>query len=176
MSEPRPEVSVGQSIPAANLWVKTAERPSPLSTGEIFAGQRVVLFAVPAAFSPACSDVHLPGYLALADDLRDAGADRIACVAVNDAWTMAAWAKSLSVGEHILMLADANRELTAALGMEIDLARFGDGVRSRRYAAIVDDGVVSWLAVERGPGVNVSGAEQALAALASLGPRAPAAG
>lgn len=161
-------IQVGDRLPEVTLWTMTPGGPQPLATCELFGGRRVVLVAVPAAFSPACSDVHVPGYLHLADELRAAGAERIVCVAVNDAWTMGAWGKALGVGEQLVMAADMNRDFTRALGMEIDLARFGDGLRSKRYAAILDDGVVRWLAVEPGPGVNVSGAEAALGALAAL--------
>lgn len=161
-------IEPGGRVPDTTLWIRTPDGTKALTTAEIFAGKRVVLFAVPAAFSPSCSDVHLPGYLARADELRAAGAETIACLSVNDGWTMGAWGKVAGVRNEILMLGDQNRDFTSGMDLEIDLTDFGDGIRSRRYAAVVDDGVVRWLAVEPGPGVHVSGADAALAALRSL--------
>jgi peroxiredoxin len=138
-----------------------------ISTAELCAGKRAVIFGVPGAFTPTCSDDHLPGFVARAADLRAAGADVIACVSVNDAFVMAAWGTSRNVGDDVLMLADGNGELARALGLEIDLSAYGMGPRSRRFAAIVDDGTVELLNVENGPGVEVSSAETVLAALSA---------
>ena len=162
-------IGVGDRIPAAKLRIKTDDGVRELTTEELFAGRRVVLFAVPGAFTRACSEVHLPGYLARATDLREAGADTVACVAVNDANVMDAWGRQMGVGDHILMLADGSAHFTRALGLEIDLGEFGLGIRSKRYAALVDDGVVRRLEVEPGPGVTVSAAEAMLDALRAGG-------
>lgn len=158
-------IAIGDRIPEAVLRIETEDGVSTLTTDELFAGKNVVLFAVPGAFTGACSEVHLPGYLARATDLREAGADTIACVAVNDASVMSAWKRDRGVGDEILMLADGSAEFTRAMGLEIDLGAFGLGIRSKRYAALVDDGVVRRLEVEPGPGVSVSAAEEMLAAL-----------
>jgi peroxiredoxin len=124
---------------------------------------KVVLFAVPGAFTPGCSKIHLPGYVARGAELRDKGVDTIACVAVNDAWVMDAWGKAHGVGDDILMLADPLGEFTKALGLEFDGSAFGLGVRSRRYAAVIDDGVITDLQVEPKSGVDVSSCDSMLA-------------
>ncbi len=158
-------IAVGDPIPAVTLKTLTKGGIRDLSTTELCAGKKVVLFAVPGAFTPTCSDVHLPGFLASAAEIRAKGADTIACVAVHDSFVMAAWGRDRGVGDDILMLADGNGELTRALGLELDATRFGLGQRSRRYAAIVDDGIVRMLGVEDGPEVGVSSADAVLAAL-----------
>lgn len=155
----------GEPIPEATLRVMTAGGVQSLSTADVFGGKRVVLFAVPGAFTPACSDTHLPGYQARATDILATGVDTIACVAVNDAFVMEAWRKARGVGEEIRMLSDGNGDFTRALGLELDARGFGLGTRSRRYAAVVDDGTVTVLAVEPGKGVTVSSAEEILAVL-----------
>lgn len=143
----------------------TADGPRPLTSDELFGGRRVALFAVPGAFTPACSDIHLPGYQVRSSDIKAAGIDTIACVAVNDIHVMDAWAKARGVGDDILMLADGNGDFARAVGLELDGTPFGIGKRSRRYAAVVDDGVVDWLGVEPAGGVTVSAADELLAAL-----------
>lgn len=158
-------IKIGDPVPDVTLKTFTANGVQDISTGELFGGKKVVLFAVPGAFTPTCSDTHLPGFLAHAAELEAAGADTIACVAVHDAFVMDAWGRDRGVGDKILMLADGNGELTRALGLELDATGFGMGQRSRRYAAIVDDGVVRMLGVEDGPEVGVSSAEAVLAAL-----------
>lgn len=158
-------LEIGDRIPLATLRTMTAEGVRSLTTEELFGGKRVVLFAVPGAFSPTCSDTHLPGYQVRSSDIRATGVDTIACVAVNDVFVMDAWAKTRSVGDDILMLADGNGDFTRAIGLELDGSGFGLGTRSRRYAALVEDGVVRMLEVEAGPGVTVSAAEEMLAAL-----------
>ncbi|MGH9464451.1 MAG: peroxiredoxin [Thermoanaerobaculia bacterium] len=154
-------------MPAATLSTMGADGPRAITTEEIFADKVVVLFAVPGAFTPTCSDEHLPGFLARGDELRHCGVDRVVCLAVNDAHVMGAWAKARGVGDSILMLADGNGDLTRAMGLEVDLSRFGMGIRSRRYAAVVDDGQLRWLQVEPASGVTLSGAEAVLARLRS---------
>lgn len=157
-------ISVGDKIPTTTLQTMGENGPAPISTDDIFAGKKVVMFAVPGAFTPGCSMTHLPGYVVNADKLKAAGVDTIACLSVNDAFVMDAWGKAQNA-EHILMLADGNGDFTTALGLELDGTGFGMGLRSQRYAMIVDDGTISVLNIETGPGVDVSAAETILAAL-----------
>jgi len=157
-------ITAGDRIPAATLQTMGENGPAPITTDEIFAGKKVVLFAVPGAFTPGCSMTHLPGYVVNADKLKAAGVDTIACLSVNDAFVMDAWGKAQNA-EEILMLADGNGDFTTTLGLELDGTSFGMGLRSQRYAMVVDDGVVSVLNVESGPGVDVSAAEIILEAL-----------
>ncbi|MDC0169369.1 peroxiredoxin, partial [bacterium] len=124
-----------------------------------------VLFAVPGAFTPTCSVQHLPGYVDNAQSLKDKGVDTVACVSVNDPFVMGAWGKDREVGEDLMMLSDGNGDFTAAIGLEMDGSGFGLGTRSQRYAMIIDDGVVSTLNVESGPGLDVSSAETILSEL-----------
>ncbi len=157
-------ISVGDKIPQAKLQTMGENGPVPLSTDDIFSGKKVVLFAVPGAFTPGCSITHLPGYVVNADKILAKGVDTIACLSVNDAFVMDAWGKSQNA-DHIQMLADGNGDFTAALGLELDGRGFGLGQRSQRYAMVVDDGTVTVLNVEEGPGVEVSAAEVILDAL-----------
>jgi len=126
---------------------------------------RVVVFGLPGAFTPTCTDFHLPGFVMRAEEMKAKGVDVIACVSVNDAWVMDAWGSYRRVGDKVLMLADGNGEFTRALGLDEDLSASGLGVRSQRYAAVLDDGVVTYLGIEPGPGLSVSGAEAVLEAL-----------
>ena len=151
-------IQVGDKIPAATVKFMGSEGPQDLSTEEIFSGKKVLMFAVPGAFTPGCSLTHLPGYVVNADKIKAAGVDTIACLAVNDAFVMGAWGKSQNA-EELLMLADGMGEFTAALGLELDASAFGLGTRSQRFALIAEDGVVTHLNVEPGPGVDVSSAE-----------------
>jgi len=157
-------ISVGDKIPTAKLQFMGENGPAPISTDELFAGKKVVLFAVPGAFTPGCSMTHLPGYVVNADKILAAGVDTIACLSVNDAFVMDAWGKAQNA-EHIMMLADGNGDFTKALDLELDGRGFGMGVRSQRYAMIVEDGTVTVLNVEPGAGVDVSAAENIMAAL-----------
>ncbi|MEE4279748.1 MAG: peroxiredoxin [Halieaceae bacterium] len=157
-------ISVGDRIPTATLQTMGDSGPTPISTDDIFAGKKVVLFAVPGAFTPGCSMTHLPGYVVNADKFLAAGVDTIACLSVNDAFVMDAWGKAQNA-EHILMLADGNGDFVTALGLELDATGFGMGLRSQRFAMIVDDGKLTLLNVETGPGVDVSSAETIMAAL-----------
>lgn len=159
-------ISIGTKIPNVTLRRMGANGPQPVSTDELFAGKKVVLFGVPGAFTPACSDAHLPGYVVRAPEIAAKGVDLIACVAVNDVFVMHAWGRSREVGDSIQMLADGNAELARALGLDVDLSVAGLGTRNRRFAAIIDDGVVRLLNVEeKPPEVTVSSAETVLAAL-----------
>ena len=151
-------IQAGDKIPACTMKIMGEQGPTDITTEEIFAGKKVVLFAVPGAFTPGCSLTHLPGYVVNADKIKASGVDSIVCMAVNDAFVMDAWGKSQNA-EELLMLADGNGELTAALGLELDGSGFGLGTRSQRFAMIVDNGAVTHLNVEPGPGVDVSSAE-----------------
>ena len=157
-------INVGDKIPASTLKTMGDNGPRDITTDELFAGKKVVLFAVPGAFTPGCSMTHLPGFVVNADEIKDRGVDTIACMAVNDAFVMDAWGKAQNA-EAILMLGDGNGDFTRALGLELDGTGFGLGMRSQRFAMIVDDGVVKHLGVEEGPGIEVSAAEAILARL-----------
>ena len=157
-------IQIGDSIPACTLKTMGDKGPADISTEEIFAGKKVVLFAVPGAFTPGCSLTHLPGYVVNADKIKAMGVDTIVCMAVNDAFVMGAWGAAQNA-EELLMLADGNGEFSAALGLDFDGSGFGLGTRSQRFAMIVDDGVVGHLNVEDGPGVDVSSAETMMALL-----------
>ena len=135
-------IQVGDRLPSATLTTMTAEGPKPLTTSELCEGKKVVLFAVPGAFTPTCSVQHLPGYVDNAQSLKDKGVDTVACVSVNDPFVMGAWGKDREVGEDLMMLSDGNGDFTAAIGLEMDGSGFGLGTRSQRYAMIIDDGVV----------------------------------
>ena len=151
-------IQVGDKMPSVTLKTMGADGPSDISTDDIFAGKKVVLFAVPGAFTPGCSKTHLPGFVVNADKIKAAGVDTIVCMAVNDAFVMGAWGEAQNASE-LLMLADGNGELTAALGLELDGSGFGLGTRSQRFAMIVEDGTVTHLNVEEGAGIDVSSAE-----------------
>lgn len=157
-------IKVGDKIPSSTLKTMGEKGPTDITTDEIFAGKKVLLFAVPGAFTPGCSITHLPGYVVNADKIKAKGVDTIACVAVNDAFVMDAWGKSQNA-EELLMLGDGNGDFTAALGLELDGRGFGLGTRSQRFAMIVEDGSVTHLNVEAGPGVDVSSAETMMALL-----------
>ena len=158
-------IQVGDRIPEVTLRTTAAGREREVSTGDLFRGKRAVLFAVPGAFTPTCSDYHLPGFVEHAGQLKDKGIDLIACVAVNDHYVMDAWGKAREVGDKILMLADGNGEFARAMGLDNDSSRFGMGTRSRRYAALIEDGVVKALHVDQPGRFEVSSAEKILEAL-----------
>jgi peroxiredoxin len=158
-------IKVGDKIPSVTLTQMTADGPKPISTDEVFAGKKVVLFAVPGAFTPLCSGQHLPGYLKLVDQFKAKGVDQIVCVSVNDAFVMGAWAKDQQVGDKILMLADGNGDFTRAMGLELDGTGFGMGKRSQRYALIAENGIIKHLGVEEGRNFEASKAETILALL-----------
>ena len=158
-------IKVGDRVPDVTLRRKGESGIEEIGTGELLAGKKAVIFALPGAFTPTCSAQHVPGYVKNAEALRSKGVDLIACVSVNDAFVMGAWGDDLGVGDKVAMLADGNGDFTAAMGLELDASGFGMGRRSRRYAMVLDDGVVSALALEDGPGLDVSAAEKILAAL-----------
>ena len=157
-------IQVGDRIPSITLKTMGEKGPQDISTDAVFNGKKVVLFAVPGAFTPGCSNTHLPGYVVLADKIKAKGVDTIACLSVNDAFVMNAWGKSQNADE-ILMLADGNADFTKAIGMDADSSAFGMGTRSKRYAMIVDNGTVTHLAVEPPRTIEGSSAEKILEVL-----------
>ena len=158
-------IQVGDKIPSATLRHMTENGPQEITTDEIFAGKKVVLFALPGAFTPTCSEKHLPGFVAKADEIKAKGVDTIACLSVNDAFVMGAWGRDQGVGDKVQMLADGSAQFTKAVGLELDLTERGLGLRSGRYAMVVDDGVVQSLHVEEAGGLDVSAAEKVLDSL-----------
>ena len=158
-------IAVGDKIPSATLKHLGPDGMSDVTTDELFGGKKVVVFAVPGAFTPTCSAKHLPSFVQHADQLKGKGVDSIACVAVNDAFVMDAWGKDQGAGDKVMMLADGNSEFTDALGLAFDASGFGMGTRSQRYAMVVDDGKVTVLNVEAPGAYEVSSAEAVLAAL-----------
>ena len=159
-------VSVGDKVPDVEVKTLGADgMPASVRTGEVLGSGRVVLFGVPGAFTPGCSKIHLPGFVRQADQLAAKGVDKVACVAVNDAWVMDAWGKDQGVGDKIVMLADGNGEFADAMGLSFDGGGFGLGKRSQRYAAVIEDGVITKLNVEAGGGVDVSSCENVLSQL-----------
>lgn len=158
-------IKVGDKVPTATFSVMTTEGPKPISSDELFTDKKVVLFAVPGAFTPTCSNAHLPGYVEQADAIIAKGVDRIICLAVNDAFVMDAWGREQKVGEQIMMVGDGNAEFTRAMGLEVDLSVAGLGIRSQRYAMVAEDGVVTVLEVEKPKIFEVSSAEAILAKL-----------
>jgi peroxiredoxin len=155
-------INEGEKIPAVKL--KTTDMKD-ITTDELFGGKKVVLFAVPGAFTPTCSEQHLPGYIANADAIRAKGVDDIICVSVNDAFVMGAWGEDRGAGDAVRMIADGNGDFAKALGLDFDGSGIGFGVRAQRFAAIVEDGVVTKLAVEQPMKFEVSSAEAILGAL-----------
>ncbi len=159
------QIQVGAAIPSMKLITATPEGPKEVTTEELFHGKKVVVFAVPGAFTPTCSAKHLPGFVQHASEFAAKGVDTVVCMAVNDAFVMGAWSRDQGVDEKIVMLADGSAAFTKALGLELDLMARGLGVRSQRFAMVVDDGKVTSLMVEAPGGFDVSRAEAVLAAL-----------
>jgi glutaredoxin/glutathione-dependent peroxiredoxin len=159
-------IQVGDRLPAVSLKQLTPEGIKDVAITDLTSGKKVVLFAVPGAFTPTCSEKHLPGFIDLADDIAAKGVDAILCVAVNDPFVLSAWEKARNVGGKVKMLSDGNAEFTRALGLDFDGSAVGLGTRSRRYAMVVDDGVVKALMVEDAPAqAEKSSAAAILAAL-----------
>jgi peroxiredoxin len=156
-------IATGDKIPSISLKTPGSKGPEDISTNDIFSGKKVVLFAVPGAFTPTCSAAHLPGFVVNVDAIKAKGVDTVACVSVNDAFVMGAWSQAQNA-EHILMLADGNAELTQALGLELDASGFGMGQRSKRFALIANDGVIEYLGVDAAA-LEASSAEAVLEAL-----------
>lgn len=152
----------GDKIPEVTLQRMGPSGPEPVTTGEIFDGKKVAFFAVPGAFTPTCSAKHVPGYLANADALRGKGIDTIACVSVNDAFVMGAWAKDQGTGDKVEMLADGSGVFAKAIGLELDANKFGMGTRCQRFSMIVNDSTVEEINVESPGAFEVSTAEYML--------------
>jgi peroxiredoxin len=155
-------IQEGEKIPDVKLKKTNMQ---DVTTAELFGGKKVVLFAVPGAFTPTCSEQHLPGYIEKADALRAKGVDDIICFSVNDAFVMDAWGKDRGIGDKVTLIADGNGDLAKALGLDFDGSGIGFGLRAQRFAAIVDDGVVTKLAVEQPMKFDVSSAVSILASL-----------
>ena len=157
-------VTVGDMIPDAKMTLMGAKGPQDITTSEIFSGKKVVLFVVPGAYTPTCSNAHLPGFVAQADKIKAAGVDEIVCLSVNDSFVMDAWGKSQNA-EDLMMVADGNGDFTKAMGLELDGSGFGMGTRSVRYSLIAEDGKITTLNLEQGGAFEVSSAEAILTAL-----------
>ncbi len=156
-------IQVGDKVPSGSFKVMGAEGPAVVNTSDIFDGKKVVMFAVPGAFTPGCSVTHLPGFIVNADKIKAKGVESIVCLAVNDAFVMGAWGKAQNA-EEIVMAADGSGDYTKALDLELDLTAGGLGVRSKRYAMIVDNGEVTYLGVDT-KDIEKSSAEAVLAEL-----------
>ena len=158
-------LQVGDKVPSVTLYEMGADGPAAVNTDEYFAGRKVVLFAVPGAFTPTCSAQHVPGFVNNADEIKGKGVDAIACIATNDAFVMGAWGKDQGAGDDVLMLADGNGDFASALGLEMDGSAFGMGKRSQRYALVVNDKKVEHVFVDEPGNFEVSSAEHMLKAL-----------
>ena len=159
-------IAVGDKLPEATFKVRTPDGLKDVSTQELTAGKKVVLFAVPGAFTPTCHAKHVPSYLQNLDALKAKGVDAVACVAVNDAFVLDAWGKAVGSDGKLMLLSDGNATFTKAVGLDFDGSGFGLGTRSKRYSMLVENGVVKALNIEESPGVmEVSGADRILAAL-----------
>lgn len=152
-------IKVGDTLPSGSFGFMTKDGPGALSSESIFSGKKVAFFSVPGAFTPTCSNSHLPGYVLHADEIKSKGVDTIACMSVNDVFVMDAWGKDRGVGDKILMLADGNGAFTTALGLGLDATGFGMGHRSQRFSMVVENGVVKELNVESPKEFRVSTAE-----------------
>lgn len=158
-------IQVGDKIPSLSLQQKTDDDVTDISTEEIFTAKKVVLFALPGAYTPTCSAAHLPGYVVKADELKEKGIDSIVCLSVNDAHVMKAWGDDQNVEDRVLMIADGSAHFTRAVGLEVDLSSRGMGLRSQRYAIVVNDGIVELLNLEAPGKFEVSDAETILSSL-----------
>jgi len=158
-------IKVGDKVPAAKLQIKTKDGVQTKTTDELFGGKKVVLFALPGAFTPTCSAKHLPGFVNNFQALKAKGVDAIACLSVNDAFVMDAWGRDQNVEDKVMMLADGNAEFTKAVGLTMDGTGYGMGTRSQRYAMVIDDGVITTLNIEAPGAFEVSSAESVLKAL-----------
>lgn len=158
-------IQTGDTIPSRKLTEATAEGPRETSTEAVFGGKTVVLFGVPGAFTPTCSAKHLPSFLETAGALKAKGVDTIACMAVNDAFVLRAWAKDQGVADEVVMLADGAADFTRALGLELDLTARGLGLRCQRFVLVAKDGKVTHVAVEAPGAFEVSSGQAVLAAL-----------
>ena len=158
-------IKVGDKVPSAKLQIKTKDGVQTKTTDELFGGKKVVLFALPGAFTPTCSAKHLPGFVNNFQAIKAKGVDAIACLSVNDAFVMDAWGKDQNVEDKVMMLADGNADFTKAVGLTMDGTGYGMGTRSQRYAMVIDQGVIKALNVEAPGAFEVSSAESVLKAL-----------
>jgi len=158
-------IKAGDTFPSGTLYEMTAEGPSGVSTDDVFANKTVVLFALPGAFTPTCSAQHLPGYVALADQIKAKSVDEIICFAVNDVFVMGAWGKSQNVGDKVRMMADGSGLITQQLGLELDLIEAGLGTRCQRFAMVVENGTVKSIDVEAPGEFEISSAAHQLSRL-----------
>jgi glutaredoxin/glutathione-dependent peroxiredoxin len=158
-------IKAGDRMPSGSFKVAAPDGARDMTTGELFDGKNVLLFAVPGAFTPTCDARHLPGYIENAAALKEKGISTIACMAVNDVFVMKAWAKSSGAGDKVLMLADGNGDYARALGLELDARGFGMGLRAQRFAILVRDGIASQVHVEKGGEFKVSAADYMLGQL-----------
>jgi peroxiredoxin len=154
-------INVNETLPNVTFSLRQNGEASNPTTSDLFAGKKVVVFAVPGAFTPTCSEAHLPGFVVHADAFKDKGVDSIICLSVNDAFVMESWGKDQNAGD-IVMLADGGAEFTKAIGLDMDTAAFG-GVRSQRYAMVVDNGIVTALNIDKPGQFEASSAEAVLA-------------
>ncbi len=155
-------IKVGDRLPEGKFKIMTAEGPKDMTTAELFAGKRVLLFSVPGAFTPTCDKKHLPGYISRIDELHAKGVDTVACTAVNDVFVMNAWGKAQGADGKVLMLADGNGDYVRALGLQLDASKSGMGMRGQRFALLVKDGVAERVDVEAAGAFKVSAAEEML--------------
>lgn len=158
-------IKVGDQLPEATFMVMTSDGPAPKSSKEVFAGKKVALFAIPGAYTPTCQKEHVPGFVDRVDELKGKGIDTIACTAVNDPFVMAQFAKDTGAEGKIMMLADGNGEFVKKIGLDFDGSGFGLGVRSKRYAMLVDDGVVKVLNVEDAPPMHDKSSAETLCSM-----------
>ncbi len=158
-------INVGDKLPDAKFTVMGPDGPKAKTVAEVFAGKKVALFAVPGAYTPTCSNKHMPGFVNRVDELKAKGIDAIACTAVNDIFVLTNWAKDTGAAGKIEMLADGSGDFAKAIGLDIDLSGFGLGLRSKRYAMLVDDGVVKVLNVEDSPPVAEKSSAETLCSM-----------
>ena len=152
-------INIGDKIPESSLSQKTSEGVNAVATNELFSGKKIVFFAVPGAFTPGCSVKHLPGYVKHSKIIKDKGVDLIACMAVNDPHVMEAWGRDQNVGDTVMLLADGSAKFSIELGLDQDLNKAGMGIRSKRFAMIVDDGIVTELLVDEPGKIDLTTAE-----------------
>ena len=158
-------IKIGDRVPSATVQQMQEKGVTNINTDDLFGGKKVVVFALPGAFTPTCSSAHLPGYVVKSDEIFAKGVDAIVCLSVNDAFVMGAWGDQQNVEDRVMMIADGSGDFTRALGLELDLTKNGMGVRSQRYAMVVNDGVVETLNIEEGGKFEVSDAETILNSL-----------
>jgi len=158
-------IEAGNEVPDVKVQLLNKDGKETVSTKDLFSHGKNVLFAVPGAFTPTCSDYHLPGFVIRSDEIKAKGVDGIFCISVNDAFVMSAWGDSRNIGEHVVLLADGNGDFAKAMGLEMDGTGFGLGIRSQRYAAVIEDGIITHLNVEQPGAFEVSSADSILSLL-----------